>query len=240
MAAQSLPVDCAAFGVATWRWPTYLARMTPVVVKVWSDVVCPWCYVGKRRLEAALRSFGEPVAIEWKAFELDPRAPTAREQIQSLPERLAAKYGRTKAQAEAMLAQMTETGAAEGLELRFDRALTANTFDAHRVIHLGGVRGLQTEVKERLFRGYFTDGELLSDHPTLVRLAAEVGLPADEVARMLASEQYAKEVRADEAEARSLGISGVPFFVIDGRVGISGAQAPDALLSALRQARTSN
>jgi len=211
--------------------------MSTVKIQVWSDVVCPWCYVGKRRLEAALKQFPDPVEIAWRAFELDPNAPRLREEIQSLPARLAAKYGRTPAQAQAMLDQMTETAAVEGIEMHFERALTANTFDAHRLIHLGGLRGVQTAVKERLMRAYFTEGALLSDHPTLVRLAGEAGLDSDEAARVLASDTYAKDVRTDEAEARSHGISGVPFFLLNGQVGVSGAQSPEALLSALRQAQ---
>jgi predicted DsbA family dithiol-disulfide isomerase len=203
-------------------------------IDIWSDVVCPWCYVGKRRLEAALASFPGTVDVHWHAFELDPDAPPTREG--SYEERLAQKYGRSLEQAAEMTASMTATAAAEGLEFHFDRSKPGNTFDAHRLLHLAGVRGVQDAVKERLFRATFTDGEPISDHETLVRLVAEAGLDADEARAVLASDAYAAEVRADEQQAAQLRVSGVPFFVIDGKYGVAGAQPADVLRQVLDRA----
>jgi predicted DsbA family dithiol-disulfide isomerase len=227
---------------ATWRrrrarWRS-MNRVTRLTVEIWSDVVCPWCYLGKRRFEAALAGFEHRDAVEviWRSFELDPDAP--RSQDQSAAETLAAKYGMTVEQAEATHAQMTELAASEGLEYHFDRARRGNTFDAHRLLHLAAARGLQGEAKERLMRGYFTDGEPIGDRDALVRLVAEAGVDAEEARTALAGDAYADAVRADEELARRIGIRGVPFFVLGRRYGISGAQPADALLQALEQAWT--
>jgi predicted DsbA family dithiol-disulfide isomerase len=203
-------------------------------VEIWSDVVCPWCYIGKRRFEQALARFPHPVEVEWKSFELDPHAVAAT--AGSYAERLAAKYGRTVPQAQQMLDDMTETAAAEGLDFHFDKAQAGSTFDAHRLLHLARERGVQDAVKERLVRAYFTEGVAVHDHEALVEVVAEAGLDAAEARAVLAGDRYAAEVRHDVAEAGELGISGVPFFVIDRRYGVSGAQSPDALLAALQQA----
>src|SRR3954470_21845658 len=207
-------------------------------IDIWSDVVCPWCYVGKRRFEAALASFParDQVEVHWHAFELDPGAPATREG--SYDERLAEKYGRSLDEAAEMTASMTATAAAEGLDFRFDRSKPGNTFDAHRLLHLAGLRGVQDAVKERLFRATFTDGDPISDHDTLVRLVTEAGLDADEARAVLASDAYAAEVRADEQQAAQLRISGVPFFVIDGKYGVSGAQPAEVLRQVLDRAWT--
>ncbi|RJK97504.1 DsbA family oxidoreductase [Vallicoccus soli] len=211
-------------------------------VEVWSDVVCPWCYVGKRRFEAALARFEhrDEVEVVWRSFELDPGAvsdPAGHEPgPHDYADRLARKYGGTRERAGQMIATMVDQAAAEGLDLRFDRAVRAGTFDAHQVLHLAADRGLQDAVKERLLRGYFTEGEAVGDREVLVRLAAEAGLDADEVRGALERQDHAEAVRADEAEAAALGITGVPFFVVDRRYGVSGAQPADLLLQALRQA----
>lgn len=205
-------------------------------IDVWSDVVCPWCAIGKAHLDQALERFeskGE-VTIVWHSFELDPGAPPVAEG--ALVDALARKYGRSRAQAQAMMDQVAERGARAGLELRFDRARSGNTFDAHRVLHLAAERGRQTETLTRFFRGYFAEGEAIGDRPTLERLAADAGLDAAEVREVLASDRYADAVRADEETARRLGVSGVPFFVFDERLGVSGAQPPDVLLDVLRRA----
>ena len=206
-------------------------------VEIWSDIACPWCYVGKRRFEKALADFEhrDEVTVTWRSFELDPAAPA--EQEGEYAERLAAKYGTSVAQAEQMVAGMTATAAGEGLDFHFDRARGGNTFDAHRVLHLAREHGIEDDVKERFLLAYFTEGELISDHPTLQRLATDTGLPAGEVADTLASGRFAEEVREDERTARSFGISGVPFFVVDRQYGASGAQPPELLLHLLRQAR---
>jgi predicted DsbA family dithiol-disulfide isomerase len=208
-------------------------------VEIWSDVVCPWCYVGKRRFEAALAEFPhrEQIEVEWKAFELDPTAiSTSSASAGEYASRLAAKYGTDVGSAQRMIDTMTAQAAAEGLDLRFDRAVRANTVDAHQVIHLAGLRGVQDAVKERLLHAYFTEGEAVGDRDTLVRLAAEAGLDADEVRTVLDEGRYVAAVRADEAEAQAIGVRGVPFFVVDRRYGVSGAQPAEVLRQVLDKA----
>lgn len=211
--------------------------MKNLSVDVWSDIACPWCYVGKRRLEAALAGFPhrENVTIVWHAFELDPAAPPVRDDSQSYAERLARKYGTGVPRANEMLQTMTATAAKDGLDFHFERVKAGNTFDAHRLIHLAHERGKQDAVKERMLRAYMTEGEPIGDRDTLVRLAAEAGLDAEEAHTTLVTDAYAADVRADEDQARALGISGVPFFVIGG-YGVSGAQPADALRSVLTRA----
>lgn len=172
----------------------------------------------------------------WRSFELDPGAPAVQPAGTSYAERLARKYGTAVEQAEAMIARMTSVAAEDGLTFRFDRVRPGNTFDAHRVLHLARERGLQGAVKERLLRAYMTEGEALGDREALARLAGEAGLDAEEVRRVLASDAYAAEVRADESEAQRLGIRAVPFFVLAGRYGVSGAQPVGVLTQALQQA----
>ncbi len=209
-----------------------------LTVEIWSDVVCPWCYIGKRRFEAALARFAhrDEVDLVWRSFELDASAPPSPAEPGSYADRLAAKYGRSREQAQEMLDTMTATAAQEGLDFRFDLARPGSTFDAHRLLHLALEHGVQDALKERLDRATFTEGSPSSDHAALAALAIEVGLPADEVADVLGADRYADAVRADEAQARAYGISGVPFFVVDGRYGISGAQPADVVLQALETA----
>ena len=203
-------------------------------VEIWSDIACPWCYVGKRRFEAALARFEhrDDVRVTWRSFELDPAAPAEREGERA--ERLAEKYGMSVERAREMERQMTDTAAGEGLDFRFDLARSGSTFDGHRVVHLAGEHGLQDAMKERLLRAYFGEGQLMSDRETLVRLAVEVGLDEDEVRGMVASDRFAEEVRDDERTAHAFGISAVPTFVVDRSIGVSGAQPPEALLALLR------
>ena len=205
-------------------------------VEIWSDVVCPWCYIGKRRFERAVASFGHPgeVTVTYRSFELDPDAPAQRSGTHA--EHLARKYGMTIAQAERASEQMTQRAAAEGLEFRFDVIRGGNTFDAHRLLHLAKDHGLQPEMKERLLRATFTEGLSVADQPTLARLATEVGLPAAQVQAALDGDAYADAVRADEQQAARYGIAGVPFFVADGKYAVSGAQEPGVLLQLLRRA----
>jgi predicted DsbA family dithiol-disulfide isomerase len=206
-----------------------------VDVEIWSDIACPWCYVGKRRFEAALEQFEhrEDVNVTWRSFELDPGAPYERTGDRA--ERLAQKYGMTVEQAREAEQRLTGVATGEGLDFRFDIARSGITFDAHRLVHLAETHGLQDAMKERLLRAYFTEGELMSDHDTLVRMAVEVGLQGQKVRELLAGERYADEVRADERTAGELGISAVPTFVVDRKLGASGAQPPGALLDLLRQ-----
>ncbi len=176
-------------------------------VEIWSDIACPWCYVGKRRFEAALERFEhrDEVQVTWRSFELDPTAPHEREGERA--QHLADKYGMSLEQAREREQQMTDTAAGDGLDFRFDIARSGNTFDAHRIIHLAEQHGLQDAMKERLLRGYLTEGELMSDHDALRRLAVEVGLPEDEVIDTLASDRFAEQVRDDEHTAGQFGIS---------------------------------
>lgn len=207
----------------------FLQQELEMKIEIWSDVVCPWCYIGKRRLEAALERFDGDVELEWRSFELNPQAPRTPEK--PLDESLADKYGVSLSKARKMLDQMTQTAADEGLELDFESAQGGNTFDAHRVLHFAKEHGVQTEMKERLFSAYMTEGRPISDRDELAELAGEVGLEIDSVREMLESEAYEEDVRKDEAEAREVGVRGVPFFLIDGEYGVSGAQPSDALLN---------
>jgi predicted DsbA family dithiol-disulfide isomerase len=212
--------------------------MAELRIDVWSDIACPWCYVGKRRLERALKEFphASQVEIVWHAFELDPAAPKERDVSTSHAERIGRKYGMTTEQAQRSIDRLAETARGEGLSFDFEHIRSGNTFDAHRLVHLGHERGVQGAVKERFLRAYLEEGALMSDQGTLVRLAVEAGLDAREVTDVLSGDVYAREVRADEAEAHELGISGVPCFVLDGRFAVTGAQSPEVMLSALHHA----
>ncbi len=206
-------------------------------VDVWSDIACPWCYVGKRRLEAALATFphSNDVEVAWRAFELDPTAPRERDRT-PYAERLAQKYGSSLAQAQEMITRMVDVAQADGLDFDFERIRPGNTFDAHRVLHLAAERRVQGAVKERFLRGYLTEGEPIGDPETLVRLASSAGLDADEVRAVLTSDRFGAEVRVEEGRATELGIRGVPFFMVGGRYAASGAQPANVLLGALTQA----
>jgi len=207
-----------------------------VHVEIWSDIACPWCYVGKRRFEAALGAFEhrDDVRVTWRSFELDPHAP--RERPQDGAAHLAEKYATSREEALAMQQRMTEVAARDGLEFRFDLARGGNTFDAHRLLHLAAAHAAQDALKERLMRAYLTEGKLIGDPAVLAQLATEVGLPEDEVRDVLATDRFAAEVREDERTASSLGIRAVPFFVLDRAIGASGAQPPAVLTDMLEQA----
>ncbi|MFI7063404.1 DsbA family protein [Kribbella sp. NPDC050124] len=211
-------------------------------IDVWSDVVCPWCYIGKRRLEQALAESAEEAEIVWHSFQLDPSATS--DDPRDLPTRLGEKYGRGREWGVQANAHVTEIAAEVGLEYHLDQAKSANTVDAHRVLHLarelvdaGEVPAdTQDRLKERLLKAYFTDGLPVGDHATLTSLATEVGLPSDRVTAVLASTTYAEEVAADQAQALAYGANGVPFFVIDEKYGVSGAQPVEVFQEALRRA----
>ncbi|HVW28692.1 MAG TPA: DsbA family oxidoreductase [Polyangiaceae bacterium] len=212
--------------------------MTELRIDVWSDIACPWCYVGKRRLERALAEFphASDVRVVWRAFELDPSAPKERDPSISHAERIARKYGLTVEQARQSTERLVDVGRGEGLAFDFTHIRSGNTFDAHRLVHLGLERGVQGAVKERFLKAYFEEGMLLSDHGTLLRLAVEAGLDEREAADVLSASSFADAVRADESQARELGIDGVPCFVLDGRFAVTGAQSTAVLLSALNHA----
>jgi predicted DsbA family dithiol-disulfide isomerase len=205
-------------------------------VEIWSDVVCPWCYIGKRRFESALAQFPhrDEVTVTWRSFELDPNAPQTYPG--TLNERLARKLGVPVHEAARMNARVSGIAAGEGLEYHLDQARPSNTFDAHRLIHFGAARGIQDAVKERLMRAYFTDGLPIGETETLISLAVEAGLEAGEARAALESDTYAEDVRADEHRAAEFGIRSVPFVVLDEQFGVSGAQPAELFLSALQTA----
>ena len=202
-------------------------------VEIWSDVVCPWCYIGKRRFETALDRFEHrgDVEVEYRSFELNPNAQ-AQEPGNS-EEALARKYGLSLEQARGLNARVVDAAAGEGLQYRLDIAKRGNTFDAHRLLHLAAAGGKQAALKERLMAAYFVEGRAIGDRDTLVELAGQVGLDPERARVALDSGEFADDVRADEREAAELGITGVPFFVINRRYGVSGAQSPEVIEKAL-------
>ena len=205
-------------------------------VEIWSDVVCPWCYLGKRQFEQALELFGhrDAVKVVYRSFELDPFAPAGV--TTPTVDMLASKYGMTPEQAHDAQRQMEKRAAAAGLTFRMEGLSSGNTRDAHRLLHLAKARGRQAELAERLHQAYFTDQASVFDHSSLADLAVGAGLDRGEVLGVLASDRYGADVEADEQLARSFGVSGVPFFVIDRRYGISGAQPAETIAQVLGQA----
>ena len=207
-----------------------------VNIEIWSDVVCPWCYIGKRRFEEALDRFAhrDEVTVMWRSFELDPGAPPVR--TGDLATHIARKYGMDREGGERAIAHMSAQAAGEGLEYHLEAARGGNTFDAHRLIHLAAARGLQDQVKEAFLAAYHVNGVAIGDRAAIAAVAVEAGLDAADVGAVLSGDAYAAEVRADEEEAGELGISGVPFFVIGRRFAVSGAQPADVILDALNRA----
>lgn len=205
-------------------------------VEIWSDVVCPWCYLGKRRFEQALAGFEhrDGVEVRYRSFELDPTAPA--DATTPTVELLAGKYGMTPAEAEKAQRQMEERAAADGLTFNLQGLRSGNTRAAHRLLHYAHDQGRQAELVERLHRAYFSEQASIFDPTTLAELAAEVGLDRAGAAEVLAGDDYADAVAADEAEAHALGANGVPFFVVDRRYGISGAQPAELIGQALERA----
>jgi predicted DsbA family dithiol-disulfide isomerase len=204
-------------------------------VEIWSDVVCPWCYLGKRYFEQALERFPhrDEVEVIYRSFELDPSAPPGV--TTPTVETLAGKYGMGLEQAREAQRQMEQRAAQAGLTFRMEDLRSGSTRDAHRLLQLAGARGKGAELAERLHRAYFTDQASIFDHASLAGFAADVGLDRDEALAVLAGDQYAQAVEADEQVAYSLGVTGVPFFVIDRRYGISGAQPAETITQVLEQ-----
>jgi len=205
-------------------------------IDIWSDIMCPFCYIGKRKLEGALQQFDhkDNVTINWHSFQLDPKI--AYQPGKDIHSYLAERKGQSREWSVKIHDQMTQTAKAEELTYNFDTAVIANSFDAHRLIQLAKKHGLGEAAEERLFKAYFTDGKNISDHNTLMQIGIDIGLKVVEIGEMLNSDAYANEVEKDIETAESLGIRGVPFFVIDGKYGISGAQPKEVFLDGLQQA----
>ncbi len=205
-------------------------------IEIWSDVICPWCYIGKRRFEAALARFPQrdDVNIIWRSFELDPHAP--RQQPGTLEEMLARKYGVSLAQAAAMNARVTSTAKEVGLDYHLADARPGNTFDAHRLLHYAAARQQGAQATERIMHGDFCEGLPVGDIAALARLAPDFGMDQDDAMALLQSDAYADAVRADEERATELGVSGVPFFAFNGKFGVSGAQPVEIFSEALEEA----
>jgi predicted DsbA family dithiol-disulfide isomerase len=205
-------------------------------IEIWSDVMCPFCYIGKRKFEKALAQFQhkDRVEITWKSFQLDPGLKT--DPNTSIDQLLADKKGWTLEHAREMNEYVSELAKQVGLSYHFDKAIVANSFDAHRFSHLAKKHSLQNEAEERLFAAYFSEGKNTADHATLVELGKDIGLDAKETEHMLLGTMYADEVRADVSEAQQVSVSGVPFFVLDRKYAISGAQESDTFLQGLHKA----
>lgn len=207
-----------------------------MLIEVWSDIACPFCYIGKRRLQAALARFPQrdDIRVEWRSFQLQPQLVT--DASRRINEYLAATKGMPLAQVEQMQARVQEMGAGEGIAFAMDRVVVANTFNAHRLLQWAQAEGRGDAMKERLMRAYFEEGANVDDADTLRALAVEAGLDSAQAATLLAGDGFADEVRRDIAEARQQRISGVPFFVLDRAYAISGAQPPELFDQALARA----
>lgn len=205
-------------------------------VEIWSDLVCPFCYIGKRKFEHALEQFeySDDIEIEWRSFELQPglQADGSKNQY----EHLAEMKGWALDYSKQVHAQLTETAKEAGLEYKFDKAIPANTFNAHRLSHLAANYDLQDEAEEHLFHAHFTDGKDIDDDETLVELGINIGLPEEEIRKMLQSDLYTNEVQNDKDAAREVGVQGVPYFVFNGKYSVSGAQPSDLFLATLQKA----
>ena len=205
-------------------------------IEIWSDVMCPFCYIGKRRLEEALAQFPQKdtVEIEWKSFQLDPA--TVTDPDKNVYEYLAEKKGMSVEESKQMHGQVISMAKNAGLEYNFDKAVIANSFDAHRLMQFAKTKGLGDEAEERIFKGHFTEGVNVADHNELVRLAGEIGLDKDEAKKVLDSNNFGTVVKSDIAEAQQIGVRGVPFFVIDRKYAVSGAQPVEVFLGTLQKA----
>jgi predicted DsbA family dithiol-disulfide isomerase len=205
-------------------------------IEIWSDVVCPWCYLGKRRFEKALAQFPhrDEVHIVHRSFQLDPSAPS--DHTVATSELLSTKYGMPPEKVDQMQREMTERAAVDGLDYHLDGQQSGNTVDAHRLVHLAARHGRQDDLVERLYRAYFSEQRSVFDAASLRAVAVEAGLDAAEVDEVLAGDTYADAVEADIEQAREYGITGVPFYVLNGRYGVSGAQPVEVFSQALEQA----
>ena len=205
-------------------------------VDIWSDVVCPFCYIGKKRLESAAAEAGVELEVHWHSFQLDADAP-ARQEI-SNSERLAQKYGRTLAEVEEMQRNIAAMAQQEGIQFNWENANSGNTFNAHRIIHLAQSKGLGSEAEEAFFFSYMTQGLPIGERETMEDVASRIGLNPVEVDDLLDSDQYADFVKFDQEVARDqLKVTGVPFFVFDQRIALAGAQPKEVFLQVLEKAQ---
>ncbi|MGX9940492.1 DsbA family oxidoreductase [Acinetobacter pseudolwoffii] len=204
-------------------------------VDIWSDVVCPFCYIGKKRLEAAAQEAGIELEVHWHSYQLDPEAPVRQEVSNS--ERLAQKYGRSVAEVEEMQRNIAEMAKAEGIEFNWEGANSGNTFNAHRIIHLAQSKGLGNDAQEAFFYSYMTQGLAIGERETLEDVAARIGLNPVEVDDLLDSDEFSDFVKFDQEVAQDqLKVTGVPFFVFDQRVALAGAQPKDVFLQVFEKA----
>lgn len=205
-------------------------------VQIWSDVMCPFCYIGKRKIEEALTQFEnkDSVNIEWKSFQLDPNFVSTPNE--TIVDHLAEKYRRDTDWAQGMVDNVTENAKQSGLEFHFEKAILANSLNAHRLMHLAKKHNQSNPVKELLFKAHFTEGKNVNDWNVLKEIGLEVGLEISEIEQLINSNEYTKEVLQDQQEAQSLGITGVPFFVFDHKYAVSGAQPTEAFLKTLQKA----
>ena len=210
-------------------------KTTRMKVEIWSDVMCPFCYIGKRKFESALKQFDNSSNIEiiWKSFQLAPDMKT--DPGKNIDEYLSTHKGMSLQQAKDLNHQVAQRAKQVGLEFNFDKAIVANSFNAHRFSHLAKHHGLQNEAEERLFAAYFTEGKNTDDAQTLIQIGAEIGLDASEVKELLEGNKYAEEVNADIFEAHQLGVRGVPFFVFDRKYAVSGAQESQVFFNTLEK-----
>ncbi len=215
-------------------------------VEVWSDIICPFCYIGKRNYEAALELFADRnnVEIEWHSFQLDPTISASPEEKSNIYQYLADRKGISYEQSVKMHQGVIQTAKAAGLTYNLDKAIVANSYDAHKMIQLAKTKGLGDEAEERLFIAYFTEGVDIGDPQQLLKLGQEIGLIEEEITAAIESDEYAYKVKQDIQEAQSIGVTGVPFFVFNRKYAISGAQPPSLFLQTLEKSfkewRTNN
>ncbi len=213
------------------------ANIEPIYVDIWSDIVCPFCYIGKRNFENALKQSGlkDSVKVVWHSFELAPDAQTKPDA--SIYEELAKRKGWSTEQSKQIHKQMEQRAKESGLNYDFDKTIPANSFQAHRLLHLAKKKGVQNEVKEKLFKAYFTDGKNIDDEELLIQIGKVAGLKEEEIRSALMSSDIEKEIKEDIQNARKLGIQGVPFFVLDQKYALSGAQPVEAFVQALEKVK---
>jgi predicted DsbA family dithiol-disulfide isomerase len=204
-------------------------------IKIWSDVRCPFCYIGKRKFEMALEKFQHKndVEVEWQSFELDPTLVTQPDVNATV--HLSEIKGISKERANEMQQYVTQVAKEVGLNFNFDKTIVANSFNAHRLIQFAKSKGFGNEAEEALFKAHFIEGKNIDNKEVLLHIAINIGLDENETTKMLASNAFAKEVKQDEMQAQDLGISGVPFFVLNDKYAVSGAQSPQTFLQAMEQ-----